>query len=51
MMGALIAACEGGQDHDRQPVSFRCEVTGNDLDIGHYSRFRQPADTTMSVLG
>ena len=48
---ALIEACESGHDHDRTPVRYECEVTGNHVDLGHYSRLRPLADTTMNVLG
>lgn len=47
-MEALI---EAGASHDSKPVSYRCEVTGQVIDLGHYSRLRTPARTTMSVLG
>jgi len=50
-LSALIDACEGGHDHDSHPVRVRCELTGNEVNLGHYSRLRRPAGTTLSVLG
>lgn len=48
LMEALI---EAGPSHDTRPVRYRCEVTGNEIDMAHYSRLRTPAQTSMSVLG
>jgi sarcosine oxidase subunit beta len=51
IMGAIIAACEAGRDHDLEPVTVRCPLTGNDLNVGHFSRTRTVHSTTNSVLG
>jgi sarcosine oxidase subunit beta len=48
LMEALIDA---GATHDSRPIRYRCEVTGHEIDLGHYSRLRSPARTSMSVLG
>lgn len=48
---ALIEACERGHNHDHDPVRVGCESTGNEVNLGHYSRLRSLADTTQSVLG
>lgn len=47
-MEALI---EAGASHDSRPVQYRCEVTGQEINLGHYSRLRSPAATSRSVLG
>lgn len=48
----LIAACESGQEHDRDPVQVRLEATGLIADLGHYSRLRQVnRDSSFSVMG
>ena len=49
---SLIAACEDGHDHDRDPVQVRLEATGHLADLGHYSRLRQVnRDSSFSVMG
>ena len=47
----LVDACEAGHDHDADPVSLHCRHTGHDLDVGAFSRRRDPASTTGTVLG
>jgi sarcosine oxidase subunit beta len=52
LMAELIAACEGGLDHDADPVRVHMKHTGRDLDVGFYSRRREiNADSSFSVLG
>ncbi|UCH75401.1 MAG: FAD-binding oxidoreductase [Rhodospirillales bacterium] len=52
MMAELIVACEGGQDHDREPVGFRLRHIGREVSIGFYSRQREVnPDSSFSVLG
>jgi len=52
LMAELIAACEGGQDHDAEPVQIPMKHTGRTLDIGFYSRRREiNPDSSFSVLG
>ena len=52
LMAELIAACEGGQDHDADPVRIRMKHTGRGLDIGFYSRRREiNPESSFSVLG
>jgi glycine/D-amino acid oxidase-like deaminating enzyme len=51
MMAELIDACEGGRDHDAEPLRVACEHTGLDINVGHFSRLRSVAETTNSVLG
>ncbi len=51
-MAALIHACEGGHDHDSDPVLFNAPFTENEINLGHYSRLRQPhAESTNNVMG
>jgi sarcosine oxidase subunit beta len=52
MMAALVEYCEGGNDHDSQPLTIRMPYTGIDLDIGFFSRKRPVnQDSSFSVLG
>ncbi|MCH8998198.1 MAG: FAD-binding oxidoreductase [Proteobacteria bacterium] len=52
MMAELIAACEGGRDHDRDPVSFHLRYVDRDLNLGFFSRLREVnPDSSFSVLG
>ncbi len=51
-MAELIAACEAGRDHDRDPVSFHLRYVDRDLSIGFFSRRREiNPDSSFSVLG
>ncbi len=52
LMARLIEACEAGQDHDSDPVSYHLEYLDRDIDIGFYSRNREiNRDSSFSVLG
>jgi sarcosine oxidase subunit beta len=52
MMTELIAACEEGHDHDRDPVTITGRYTALTLDVGFYSRNRSVnRDSSFSVLG
>ncbi len=52
MMAELIARCEGGHDHDRDPVRFTFRYTGRTIDLGFYSRRREiNRESSFSVLG
>ena len=52
LMAALIEACEGGRDHDADPLCFHLKHTGRDIDLGFYSRRREiNAESSFSVLG
>jgi sarcosine oxidase subunit beta len=52
MMAKLIAACEDGQDHDRDPVPFHLRHIDRQVNLGFYSRRRSPdARSSFSVLG
>lgn len=51
VMAALIDAVESGHDHDTDPVHLTCQHTGLDLDLGQFSRLREPAATGGNVWG
>jgi len=52
LMAELIAACESGHDHDRDPVSFTMHYTRRTCDIGFFSRRREiNTDSSFSVIG
>ncbi len=52
MMADLVAACEAGHDHDRDPVSFTLPHIGRTVSLGFYSRLREiNKDSSFSVLG
>lgn len=50
-MRALIDACEAGHDHDAEPVQVDCPHVEATLDLGHYSRRRDPVPTSGTVMG
>ncbi len=52
MMAALIAYCEGGADHDAQPLQFELPYIKRSIDVGFYSRKRPiNSESSFSVLG
>lgn len=52
MMTALIGYCEGGGDHDADPMQFTLPYIGRQIDTGFYSRKRAiNTDSSFSVLG
>lgn len=51
IMTALIDAVEAGHDHDADPVQMTCRHTGLGLDLGQFSRRREPAVTGGNVWG
>ncbi|MGH3996250.1 MAG: NAD(P)/FAD-dependent oxidoreductase [Pseudonocardiaceae bacterium] len=51
-MAAIVTAVEGGRDHDADPVQYRGEHTGLDVDLGAFSRKRTiNADSSGTVMG
>ena len=51
-MAALIDRVEHGHDHDRSPVKVKTRHTGEQLDLGFYSRLRAVnPDSSYSVNG
>ena len=52
MMAELITACEGGRDHDREPLDFHLRHIDRRVSLGFYSRRREiHQDSSFSVLG
>ena len=52
MMATLIGACEGGRDHDSDPVPFHLKHIDRTVSLGFYSRRRSPdSRSSFSVLG
>ncbi|WP_372574695.1 NAD(P)/FAD-dependent oxidoreductase [Ruegeria jejuensis] len=52
MMTALIDYCEGGGDHDANPLQFELPYLGKQIDVGFYSRKRPiNEESSFSVLG
>ncbi|HVT67437.1 MAG TPA: FAD-dependent oxidoreductase [Trebonia sp.] len=51
-LAAIIAAVEAGHDHDADPVRYHCPHTGNQVNLGAFSR-RRPANgkTSGTVMG
>ena len=44
--------CERGNDHDANPLSFRLEHIGREVNVGFYSRKREiNRESNFSVLG
>ncbi|MFD8705391.1 NAD(P)/FAD-dependent oxidoreductase [Kitasatospora sp. NPDC059648] len=51
-LATLIGLVESGHDHDGDPVRYRCDHTGNVVDLGSFSR-RRPvrAGSARTVMG
>ena len=51
LMTALVNACENGADHDREPIQFLLSRTGHTINLGFFSRNREPNPaSSLSVL-
>jgi glycine/D-amino acid oxidase-like deaminating enzyme len=51
-LAAIVDACEGGRDHDADPVTYVGEHTGLEIDLSAFSRKRPVNDaSTRTVLG
>ncbi|WP_436698087.1 NAD(P)/FAD-dependent oxidoreductase [Nocardioides sp. BYT-33-1] len=48
---AIVTATEAGIDHDQSPVEHKLPRTGVSVDLGDYSRLRDPARTAGNVMG
>lgn len=48
---ALVVATESGVDHDANPVQYRLPRTGLTVNLGDFSRLRDPAVTAGNVMG
>lgn len=52
LMAALVEYCEGGGDHDSNPMQFDLPFLGRQIDAGFYSRRRKiNEESSFSVLG
>jgi sarcosine oxidase subunit beta len=52
IMASIIESVEEGFDHDSQPVAYKCSQTSNVINLGTFSRLREPNRySTGSVLG
>jgi len=52
LMAALVGYCEGGADHDTNPMRFTLPYLGREIDAGFYSRRRAVnTESSFSVLG
>ncbi len=47
----IVDATMGGHDHDADPVQFRGAHTGQLVNLGAFSRRREPAHTSGTVMG
>lgn len=51
-LAEIIAATEQGHDHDRDPVHMTLPLTGNKINLGHYSRKREiNRESSFTVMG
>lgn len=51
-MAAIVSAVEGGHDHDADPVRYVGRYTGNEINLGAFSRKRPVnADSSGTVMG
>lgn len=51
LMAELVEAADRGIDHDADPVHWTGTRSGLPIDIGAFSRLRDPASTTGTVMG
>lgn len=50
-MRDIVEATMSGHDHDADPVQFRGAVTGQTINLGAFSRKREKATTSGTVMG
>jgi glycine/D-amino acid oxidase-like deaminating enzyme len=50
-MRAIIDATMSGHDHDAEPVQFAGQRSGRMIDLGAFSRRREKAVTSGTVMG
>jgi sarcosine oxidase, subunit beta len=50
-MRDIVEATMSGHDHDADPVQFRGAVTGETINLGAFSRKREKATTSGTVMG
>ena len=52
LMARIIEGVESGHDHDADPLTYTCPHTGHVLNLGAFSRRRQPnPNTSGTVMG
>ncbi len=52
LMATIVEGVESGHPHDTDPLTYTCPHTGHVLDLGAFSRRRQPnPDTSGTVMG
>ncbi len=52
LMAELVDACEKGYDHDAMPLTYQCRYTGNEINLGMFSRRREiNRESSFSVRG
>lgn len=51
IMAHLINEVELGQDHDSDPVIYKCEKSGHEINLGTFSRKRDRNATSGTVMG
>lgn len=51
LIRSLVDAADAGIDHDADPVQFTGRATGRAINIGAFSRRRDPAATSGTVMG
>jgi glycine/D-amino acid oxidase-like deaminating enzyme len=50
-MRDIVDATMSGHDHDADPLQFRGAFTGQLIDLSAFSRKREPANTSHTVMG
>jgi glycine/D-amino acid oxidase-like deaminating enzyme len=51
-MALLVEGVEAGHDHDKDPLRYRCEHTGHEINLGTFSRKRPlNANSSGTVMG
>ena len=51
IMAHLIKEVEAGQGHDTNPVIYKCEKSGHEINLGTFSRKRDRNATSGTVMG
>jgi glycine/D-amino acid oxidase-like deaminating enzyme len=50
LVATVVDAVEQGHDHDRDPVRFTLPYTGNQIDLGAFSRLREPNTASSGTV-
>lgn len=50
LMDTIICGVESGHDHDASPLTFTCPHTGHVIDLGVFSRRRQPNEASSGTV-